>query len=179
MLLRPVLTPRHTEENKRHLVSSSRRLSTLVRSIVQQPHESAQCVPLPMADPEDTTAVAAAAAGLRAPASDAGSDSEESDSPPPRPTSGDPAELLLWAAETNELALAEELLSAARAASAETDAAHGDAAAATDAKAAATADGLTLAACTDSDGYTPLHRAAYNGHGDMVSLLLAKCVIYE
>ncbi|CAK6978469.1 ankyrin repeat domain-containing protein 49 [Scomber scombrus] len=56
-----------------------------------------------------------------------------------------PAELLLWAAENNRLSTVHQVL---------------------------TADPL-LVHCCDEDGYTPLHRAAYGGHVDVVSALLA------
>ncbi|XP_051241422.1 ankyrin repeat domain-containing protein 49 [Dicentrarchus labrax] len=56
-----------------------------------------------------------------------------------------PKELILWAAENNRLATFHRLL---------------------------TADPL-LVHCCDEDGYTPLHRAAYSGHVDVVSALLA------
>ncbi|XP_053195226.1 ankyrin repeat domain-containing protein 49 [Scomber japonicus] len=56
-----------------------------------------------------------------------------------------PAELLLWAAENNRLSTVHQVL---------------------------TADPL-LVHCCDEDGYTPLHRAAYSGHVDVVSALLA------
>ncbi|KAK9962583.1 hypothetical protein ABG768_007940 [Culter alburnus] len=55
-----------------------------------------------------------------------------------------PTELMLWAAEKNRLATVERLLTL----------------------------NPTLANCHDSDGYTPLHRAAYGGHYSMVSALL-------
>ncbi|KAA0702262.1 Ankyrin repeat domain-containing protein 49 [Triplophysa tibetana] len=55
-----------------------------------------------------------------------------------------PTELILWAAERNRLATVEHLL----------------------------ASDTTLANCHDSDGYTPLHRAAYGGHYAVVSALL-------
>ncbi|XP_023274196.1 ankyrin repeat domain-containing protein 49 [Seriola lalandi dorsalis] len=55
-----------------------------------------------------------------------------------------PAELILWAAENNRLSTVHRLL---------------------------TADPL-LVHCCDEDGYTPLHRAAYSGHVDVVSALL-------
>ncbi|KAM7394261.1 hypothetical protein PAMP_021074 [Pampus punctatissimus] len=57
---------------------------------------------------------------------------------------GKPAELILWAAENNRLSTVHRLL---------------------------TADPL-LVHCYDEDGYTPLHRAAYGGHVDVVSALL-------
>ncbi|KAF0037410.1 hypothetical protein F2P81_010284 [Scophthalmus maximus] len=56
-----------------------------------------------------------------------------------------PVELILWAAENNRLSTVHRLL---------------------------TADPL-LVHCCDEDGYTPLHRAAYSGHIDAVSALLA------
>ncbi|WAR02807.1 ANR49-like protein [Mya arenaria] len=56
----------------------------------------------------------------------------------------DPRKKILWAAENNELAIVRDLL--------ETD--------------------PGLVSSRDSDGYTPLHRAAYNGHLDMIKLLL-------
>ncbi|XP_072318930.1 ankyrin repeat domain-containing protein 49 [Eucyclogobius newberryi] len=55
-----------------------------------------------------------------------------------------PQELLLWAAENNRVSTVKSLL-------------------ATDA---------TLVSCSDEDGYTPLHRAAYGGHVDVASALL-------
>ncbi|XP_071360998.1 ankyrin repeat domain-containing protein 49 isoform X2 [Trachinotus anak] len=55
-----------------------------------------------------------------------------------------PAELLLWAAENNRLSTVHRLL---------------------------TAD-PQLVHCCDEDAYTPLHRAAYSGHVDVVSALL-------
>ncbi|XP_055051544.1 ankyrin repeat domain-containing protein 49 [Misgurnus anguillicaudatus] len=55
-----------------------------------------------------------------------------------------PTELMLWAAERNRLATVERLL----------------------------ASNSTLASCYDSDGYTPLHRAAYGGHFTVVLALL-------
>ncbi|XP_061586023.1 ankyrin repeat domain-containing protein 49 [Cololabis saira] len=56
-----------------------------------------------------------------------------------------PKELLLWAAENNRLSTVLRLL---------------------------TADPV-LVDCCDEDGYTPLHRAAYSGHVEVVSALLA------
>ncbi|XP_070684233.1 ankyrin repeat domain-containing protein 49 [Pempheris klunzingeri] len=56
-----------------------------------------------------------------------------------------PQELILWAAENNRLSTVHKLL---------------------------TTDAL-LVHCCDEDCYTPLHRAAYSGHADMVSALLA------
>ncbi|XP_069553657.1 ankyrin repeat domain-containing protein 49 [Brachyistius frenatus] len=56
-----------------------------------------------------------------------------------------PKELVLWAAENNRLSTVHSLL---------------------------TADPL-LVHCCDEDGYTPLHRAAYSGHFEVVSALLA------
>lgn len=56
-----------------------------------------------------------------------------------------PAELILWAAENNRLSTVLRLLSA---------------------------DPL-LVRCCDEDGYTPLHRAAYGGHLEVVCALLA------
>ncbi|KAM6940558.1 ankyrin repeat domain-containing protein 49 [Xenentodon cancila] len=56
-----------------------------------------------------------------------------------------PTELLLWAAENNRRSTVQRLL---------------------------TADPV-LVDCCDEDGYTPLHRAAYSGHADVVSALLA------
>ncbi|CAB1426909.1 unnamed protein product [Pleuronectes platessa] len=56
-----------------------------------------------------------------------------------------PVELILWAAENNRLSPIHRLLSA---------------------------DPL-LVHCCDADGYTPLHRAAYSGHVEVVSALLA------
>ncbi|KAF3687665.1 Ankyrin repeat domain-containing protein 49 [Channa argus] len=55
-----------------------------------------------------------------------------------------PKELILWAAENNRLSTIHRLL---------------------------TADPL-LVHCCDEDGYTPLHRASYSGHVDVVSALL-------
>ncbi|XP_066508746.1 ankyrin repeat domain-containing protein 49-like [Hoplias malabaricus] len=55
-----------------------------------------------------------------------------------------PAELMLWAAERNRLSTVKRLL--------DTDA--------------------SLVNCRDDDRYTPLHRAAYNGHLSMASVLL-------
>lgn len=56
-----------------------------------------------------------------------------------------PKELILWAAENNRLSTVHRLL---------------------------TVDPL-LVHCCDEDSYTPLHRAAYGGHVDVVSALLA------
>ncbi|XP_026160145.1 ankyrin repeat domain-containing protein 49 [Mastacembelus armatus] len=56
-----------------------------------------------------------------------------------------PEELILWAAENNRLSTVHRVL---------------------------TAD-PSLVNCCDEDGYTPLHRAAYSGHTDVVSALLA------
>ncbi|XP_041640430.1 ankyrin repeat domain-containing protein 49 [Cheilinus undulatus] len=56
-----------------------------------------------------------------------------------------PTELMLWAAENNRLSTLHGLL---------------------------TSD-PSLVHCCDEDGYTPLHRAAYSGHVDVVSTLLA------
>ncbi|XP_041789348.1 ankyrin repeat domain-containing protein 49 [Chelmon rostratus] len=56
-----------------------------------------------------------------------------------------PKELILWAAENNRISTVHRLLSV---------------------------DPL-LVHCCDEDGYTPLHRAAYSGHIDVVSALLA------
>ncbi|KAM8842465.1 ankyrin repeat domain-containing protein 49 isoform 1-T2 [Synchiropus picturatus] len=56
-----------------------------------------------------------------------------------------PAELLLWAAENNRLSTVHRLLLA----------------------------DPSLVHCSDEDGYTPLHRAAYSGHVEMVSSLVA------
>ncbi|XP_031727235.1 ankyrin repeat domain-containing protein 49 [Anarrhichthys ocellatus] len=56
-----------------------------------------------------------------------------------------PKVLILWAAENQRLATVHRLL---------------------------TADPL-LVHCCDEDGYTPLHRAAYSGHVDVVSALIA------
>lgn len=55
-----------------------------------------------------------------------------------------PTELILWAAERNRFATVERLI----------------------------ALDPTLVNCHDSDGYTPLHRAAYSGHQDVASALL-------
>ncbi|CAL1601327.1 unnamed protein product [Knipowitschia caucasica] len=55
-----------------------------------------------------------------------------------------PQELMLWAAENNRLSTVSRLL-------------------ATD---------VTLVHCSDEDGYSPLHRAAYEGHVDVASALL-------
>ncbi|KAJ0050999.1 hypothetical protein NL108_012148 [Boleophthalmus pectinirostris] len=55
-----------------------------------------------------------------------------------------PQELILWAAENNRLSTVNSLLA--------TDAA--------------------LVHCSDEDGYSPLHRAAYGGHVDVASALL-------
>lgn len=57
----------------------------------------------------------------------------------------EPNELILWAAENNRLATVRSLLAA---------------------------DPL-LVHCCDEDGYTPLHRAAYSGHIEVVCALLA------
>ncbi|XP_040000961.1 ankyrin repeat domain-containing protein 49 isoform X2 [Xiphias gladius] len=57
---------------------------------------------------------------------------------------GKPVELILWAVENNRLSTVQRLL---------------------------TADPL-LVHCCDEDGYTPLHRAAYSGHVDVISALL-------
>uniref|UniRef100_A0A3Q4AX04 Uncharacterized protein n=1 Tax=Mola mola TaxID=94237 RepID=A0A3Q4AX04_MOLML len=56
-----------------------------------------------------------------------------------------PKELILWAAENNQLSTVTRLL----------------------------AEDPLLVDCCDEDGYTPLHRAAYSGHVDVVSALLA------
>ncbi|KAJ0033773.1 hypothetical protein NQD34_000880 [Periophthalmus magnuspinnatus] len=55
-----------------------------------------------------------------------------------------PPELLLWAAENNRLSTVNSLLAADTA----------------------------LVHCSDEDGYTPLHRAAYSGHVDVATALL-------
>lgn len=57
-----------------------------------------------------------------------------------------PGELILWAAENNRLSTILRLLAA---------------------------DAL-LVHCCDEDGYTPLHRAAYSGHVEVVSALIAR-----
>ncbi|XP_066555344.1 ankyrin repeat domain-containing protein 49 [Amia ocellicauda] len=57
---------------------------------------------------------------------------------------GRPGELLLWASERNRLPTVERLLSA----------------------------DATLVHATDEDGYSPLHRAAYNGHLEAVHALI-------
>lgn len=56
----------------------------------------------------------------------------------------DPAKKILWAAENNLIEVIKELLSENR----------------------------SLVSSRDDDGYTPLHRAAYNGHTDTILLLL-------
>ncbi|XP_018548697.1 ankyrin repeat domain-containing protein 49 [Lates calcarifer] len=56
-----------------------------------------------------------------------------------------PAELILWAAERNRLSTIHRLLLA----------------------------DPQLVHCSDEDGYTPLHRAAYSGHVNIISALLA------
>lgn len=58
-----------------------------------------------------------------------------------------PAKKILWAAENNRIDLVKELLTSES----------------------------TLVGSRDNDGYTPLHRACYNGHTDMVLLLLEHC----
>uniref|UniRef100_UPI0037E7B2FF ankyrin repeat domain-containing protein 49 n=1 Tax=Semicossyphus pulcher TaxID=241346 RepID=UPI0037E7B2FF len=58
---------------------------------------------------------------------------------------GKPMELILWAAENNRLSTVHSSLT--------TD--------------------PSLVHCCDEDGYTPLHRAAYSGHVDVASALLA------
>ncbi|XP_062409202.1 ankyrin repeat domain-containing protein 49 [Sardina pilchardus] len=55
-----------------------------------------------------------------------------------------PAELLLWAAENNRLATVQRML----------------------------ASDSSLIGCCDSDGYTPLHRAAYGGHVGVACALI-------
>ena len=55
-----------------------------------------------------------------------------------------PSKRILWAAENNEIEIVKELL----------------------------ANDKELVDCLDEDLYTPLHRAAYNGHTSMVQLLL-------
>lgn len=64
----------------------------------------------------------------------------------PKPENASPAESLLWAAQSGDLALAEQLL--------ETD--------------------PELIKTQDSDGYSPLHRACYSDTVEMVDLLLSK-----
>lgn len=56
-----------------------------------------------------------------------------------------PKELILWAAENNRLSVVHRLL---------------------------TSD-PSLVHCSDEDGYTPLHRAAYSGHVSVVSALIS------
>ncbi|XP_029013183.1 ankyrin repeat domain-containing protein 49 [Betta splendens] len=56
-----------------------------------------------------------------------------------------PKEFILWAAENNRLSTLQRLLAA----------------------------DSSLVHCYDEDGYTPLHRAAYSGHVDIVAALLA------
>ncbi|XP_060592387.1 ankyrin repeat domain-containing protein 49-like [Ruditapes philippinarum] len=55
-----------------------------------------------------------------------------------------PSKKILWAAENNKLDVVKELLNS----------------------------DSSLTGTKDNDGYTPLHRASYNGHTDMVMLLL-------
>lgn len=56
----------------------------------------------------------------------------------------DPKKYILWSAENNKLEEAETLLR----------------------------EDASLVHATDEDGYTPLHRAAYNGHNEMINLLV-------
>ncbi|XP_071944173.1 ankyrin repeat domain-containing protein 49-like [Antedon mediterranea] len=56
----------------------------------------------------------------------------------------DPTKRCLWAAENNELDIIKEILN----------------------------NEVSLISCCDEDGYTPLHRACYNGHLSMVNYLL-------
>ncbi|CAB3364519.1 ankyrin repeat domain-containing protein 49-like [Cloeon dipterum] len=64
----------------------------------------------------------------------------------PRPTSGDPEEEFLWAAQAGEMDMAEELLRTRP----------------------------ELVRTQDADGYTPLHRACYSDRVEMVDLLLSR-----
>ncbi|XP_071497451.1 ankyrin repeat domain-containing protein 49-like [Diadema antillarum] len=73
-------------------------------------------------------------------------DDPEEDSKINEDIENDPGKRLLWAAENNEMETAREILSSKP----------------------------DLICITDEDGYTPLHRATYNGHKAMVELLLEK-----
>ncbi|XP_054769097.2 ankyrin repeat domain-containing protein 49-like [Lytechinus pictus] len=73
-------------------------------------------------------------------------DDPEEDSKINEDIESDPVKRILWAAENNEIETAKDLLEATP----------------------------TLISIQDEDGYTPLHRAAYNGHTAMVEFLLER-----